>query len=91
MKTGTVEPGPIRLLAMQIAWPSFVMAGVMEALVFAVVDPRSLHWFGQEAIDWSPQAVYTVSFFLFWLVIASACGISRALNTFTNNVRTPPS
>jgi hypothetical protein len=83
-------PGPVRLMAMQIAWPSFIMAGVMEGLVFSVVDPQSLHWFGQQAIDWPPQAIYSVSFFLFWLVIASACGISRALNTFTDDVRICP-
>lgn len=89
---GSVDrsPGRVRLMAMQIAWPSFLMAGVMEGLVFAVVDPQGLHWFGQQAIDWPVQAVYTVSFILFWLVIASACGISRALNTFTNDVRIQP-
>lgn len=73
-------PGPWRLMAMQIAWPSFLMAGVMEALVFSVVDPGSLRWFGASRIDWPVQAVYTVSFFLFWFIIATACGISRSLH-----------
>ncbi len=77
-------------MAMQIAWPSFLMAGVMEALVFSVVDPRGLQWFGQQPIDWPVQAVYTVSFFLFWMVIAVACAISRALHTFTHDVRVGP-
>lgn len=78
--------GPLLLMALQIAWPSFLMAGVMEGLVFSVVDPSSLHWFGQHPIDWPIQAVYTVSFFLFWMVIAVACAVSRALNTFTHDV-----
>ena len=63
------------------------MAGVMEALVFSVVDPQSLHWFGGERIGWAPQAVYTVSFFIFWLVIAISAGVSRALMTFEDDVR----
>jgi hypothetical protein len=86
----TPPVGPVQLMAMQIAWPSFLMAGVMEGMVFSVVDPSALHWFGQQVIDWPVQAVYTVSFFLFWLVIALACGISRALQTFTHDVRVGP-
>lgn len=83
-------PSGLRLMAMQIAWPAFLMAGVLEALVFSVVDPQGLHWFGQQAIDWPVQAVYTVSFFIFWFVIATACGISRALQTFRADVRLGP-
>lgn len=82
-----LEVRPAVRLALQIGWPAFVMAGVTEALVFAVVDPHNLHWFGGEHIDWPVQAVYTVSFFIFWLVIAIACGISRALMTFSDDVR----
>ena len=29
---------------MWIAWPAFLAAGVMEMLVFAVVDPLELQW-----------------------------------------------
>ena len=89
-EAGQSPPGPVWLRAMQIAWPSFLMAGVMEGLVFSVVDPASLNGFGLEAIDWPVQAIYTVSFFIFWLVIAMACGISRALHTFTEDVRFRP-
>lgn len=84
------ELGPVVRMALQIGWPAFVMAGVIEALVFAVVDPNGLHWFGGERIEWPAQAVYTVSFFIFWLVIATACGISRALMTFREDVRIVP-
>ena len=76
------EPGLSRRArdAFTVAWPSFLMAGVLEALVFAVVDPSSLHWFGGEAIDWSAQAIYTVSFFIFWLVLALTGALTRLLN-----------
>jgi len=64
---------------MAVLWPSFLMAGVMEMLVFAFVDPTQLRLFGGSALDWSPTAVYTVAFFLFWGVIASAAGLTGLL------------
>lgn len=63
-----------------ILWPSFLMAGVLEMLVFVVVDPGDLHWFGGEALDWSNQAVYTVTFLIFWAVIATAGALTALLD-----------
>lgn len=60
-------------------WPAFLMAGVLEMLVFAVVDPAEMRWFGGELIGWSPQAVYTVTFLIFWVVIATATGLTALL------------
>ena len=51
---------------MGIAWPSFLAACVLKAVVFAVVDPLELHWSGQEQA-WSRQAVYAGAFFVFEL------------------------
>lgn len=62
-----------------VLWPSFVMAGVLEALVFVVVDPEALTWFGGPPVELSRQAVYTLSFFIFWAVIAAAGGVSAVL------------
>jgi hypothetical protein len=62
-----------------VLWPSFVMAGVLEALVFAVVDPESLTWFGGPPVELSRQAVYSISFLIFWAVIAAAGGVSALL------------
>ncbi len=72
---------PLARLAMTVLWPSFLMAGVLEMLTFAVVDPRSLHWFGGAPIDWPPMAVYTVTFFIFWGVIAAGSALSQLLST----------
>ena len=77
---------PVRM-ALQIIWPAFLMAGVIEALVFSVVDPASLHWFGGEPIDWPVQAVYTAGFFMFWLSTALSAALTRALMTFEDDVR----
>ena len=31
---------------MWISWPAFLVAGLLEMLVFAMVDPQDLHPFG---------------------------------------------
>jgi len=72
---------PLRQRAMLILWPSFVMAGVLEMLTFAVVDPMSLHWFGADPIEWSRSAVYSVTFFIFWLVISMSGAITQLLES----------
>jgi hypothetical protein len=64
---------------LSVLWPAFVMAGVLETLVFTLVDPTSLTWFGGDPIGWSPQAVYTTSFFVFWAVIGAAGALTAML------------
>lgn len=61
---------------MWIAWPAFLVAGLLEILVFALVDPQQLQW-QHQPLEWSRQAVYTVAFFVFW----AAALLSSALTT----------
>lgn len=63
---------------MWIVWPSFLMAGVLEILVFAMVDPQDLHWLGQ-SVQLSRQGVYTVAFFVFWLVTLLSSALTALL------------
>jgi hypothetical protein len=70
---------PLRERVLLVAWPAFLMAGVLEVLVFAVVDPGSLQWFGAEPIGWSRTAVYSVTFLIFWCVIAASGAITQLL------------
>lgn len=63
---------------MWIAWPAFLMAGVLEMLVFAMVDPQDMHWFGQ-SIQLSRQGVYTVTFFVFWVITMLSGGLTTLL------------
>lgn len=72
--------------ALTILWPAFLMAGVLEMLVFVVVDPNELRWFGGEALDWSTQAVYTVTFLIFWGVIAIAGALSALLEASPDEI-----
>ena len=73
---------------MWIAWPAFLVAGVIEMLVFALVDPQSLHWFGQP-LALSRDAVYTLAFFVFWLLtmVSSALTTLLAMSPFEVNRR----
>ena len=63
---------------MTILWPSFLMAGVLEGLVFSVVDPGELR-FGPNPIDASPQAVYTLAFLAFWAVLSTSGALTALL------------
>ncbi len=64
---------------MGIAWPAFLLAAVLEMIVFAVVDPGDLHGLSGQPLGWTRQAVYTVAFFVFWAVTAAASALSVML------------
>lgn len=66
---------------MVVLWPAFLMAGVLEMVVFAFVDPDQLHGFDGQALELSPMAVYTIAFFVFWAVIAVAGAMTELLDT----------
>lgn len=65
--------------AMFILWPSFLMSGVLEMLTFVVVDPTALTLFGETPLGWSRAAVYTVTFFIYWAVIATSGALTALL------------
>jgi hypothetical protein len=75
--------------AMQILWPAFLAAGVLEMLVFAVIDPADLRWFGGAAIGWSARAIYTVTFLMFWAAIATAGAMSALLAVESDELNDP--
>lgn len=58
-----------------VLWPSFLVAAVAELLVFAVIDPSDLHLFGVP-VDAGRMPVYTIGFFFFWLLGASAAALT---------------
>ncbi len=73
---------------MWIVWPAFLVAGLLEMLVFAFVDPQDLHWAGQ-ALPLSNQGLYTVAFFVFWGLTTLACGLTAMLAMTPNEVNHP--
>lgn len=64
---------------MWIAWPAFLVAAVLEMLVFALVDPGDLHWLGQP-LGLSRQAVYTLAFFVFWAMTMASSALTTLLS-----------
>ncbi|HTP71417.1 MAG TPA: hypothetical protein VML58_04295 [Burkholderiaceae bacterium] len=76
-----VEPPqrPLRARVLLILWPSFVMAGVLEMLVFAIIDPVALQWPGADTLQWSRSAMYSVAFLVFWGVIALSTAVTEYL------------
>lgn len=64
---------------MSVAWPAFLAACGMELLVFGMVDPLDMQWFGGSPPPLSRQGVYTVAFFAFWAVSMVACSLTALL------------
>lgn len=69
-----------RQRVMCVVWPAFLVAAVLEMVVFALVDPQDLHWFSGAALDWSREAIYTAAFFFFWAMAAISGGITTLLS-----------
>jgi len=63
---------------MWVLWPAFLVAGCATALVFSLVDPADLRFFGHQ-VEASREAVYTVGFLLAWLF----CALSSGLTLYT--------
>ena len=70
----------MKRLLLCVLWPAFLTAGVLDAMVFAVLDPRELRWFGGAAIGWTPVAVHSVTFLIFWAAIAAAAAMTALLS-----------
>jgi len=70
----------MKRLALCILWPAFLSAGVFDALVFAVLDPHDLRWFGGAHVGWTPVAVYSVTFLIFWAGIAASAAMTALLS-----------
>lgn len=64
---------------MVIAWPAFLAAAVLEMVVFALVDPSSLHWFGSP-LALTREAVYTLGFFVFWGLTMASSALTTLLS-----------
>ncbi len=86
----------LRERLMWIAWPAFMVAAVLEMMVFAVLDPQTLSLFGQQ-VDWPREAIYTITFFIFWgmLMLSSALTLLLArpagsINGFEHRAHLPP-
>jgi hypothetical protein len=76
--------------AAAIAWPAFMVAGVLEIAVFAFVDPGALHALDGSAVAMSPTAVYTLAFFVFWGATCAACLLTLVLERSAEDINAEP-
>ena len=62
-------------LAMQVLWPSFLVAVMAEGVFFSLFEPAQL------TMGLPSTAVYTLGFFLFWTTCALASLFTAAMLT----------
>lgn len=73
-----MKPGPTIELSLSqriiaILWPSFACAIVATGLFFSAFRPQDLIPFDL-VLEYSPVAVYSIGFLLFWLIAALSSG-----------------
>lgn len=61
-----------------ILWPSFLVASIAEAVFFTFFDPGDLIASG-DALDSGRMAVYSLGFFLFWLITGASSALTLML------------
>jgi len=63
--------------AVELLWPSFLVAGLAEFVVFAFIDPAALQLVTGEPL--SRPAGYTITFFAFWSIGALSAWLARVV------------
>lgn len=64
-------------ILMWILWPSFLVACLGEGLLFSLVDPDDLTFFGHQIVL-SNEGVYSIGFFMIW----GLCALSSSLTIY---------
>ena len=64
-------------LLIWILWPSFLVAGLAEGLLFTLLHPQDLLFFGHHP-ELSDEGIYTIGFFVIW----TFCAVSSALTAY---------
>lgn len=62
-----------------VMWPAFLMAGMIEALVFAFVDPQDLQFVS--AMHWSRNATYSIAFLAIWAAVSVSSALTLLLSS----------
>ncbi|BDX21045.1 membrane protein [Polynucleobacter sp. TUM22923] len=60
-----------------ILWPSFLISGIAEGLLFTAFHPQDLLFFGSH-LRISDEGIYTIGFFVIWIF----CATSSALTAY---------
>lgn len=73
----------VRSILMVILWPSFLTACVASGLLFSMIDPAQLVLF-HKPVQLSNLGVYTIGFFVCWLLGAVSSSLTFLLSTDSN-------
>ncbi|VAW76641.1 hypothetical protein MNBD_GAMMA15-70 [hydrothermal vent metagenome] len=66
---------PVIQRIIAVFWPSFLTSGVATGIFFTLFDPLDLiHVAGLPEL--SRMGVYSIGFFMFWLLTASSCALT---------------
>jgi len=68
----------LRPMLMIVLWPAFLMACAATGLFFSLVDPMELIIFDQR-LQIHLTGVYTIGFFMFWLLGILSSGLTALL------------
>ena len=60
-----------------IMWPSFLVSILAEGLLFSIVHPAELLFFGHHP-EISDEGIYTIGFLMIWIF----CAVSSALTAY---------
>ncbi len=75
-------------LVMSVLWPSFLVAILAEGFFFSLFDPNELSLFGSH-VEVTPNAVYTIGFFFFWVFCSLASMLTYYLISVPREQRPP--
>jgi len=73
-------------LLMTILWPSFLMSSVSVGILFSLIDPGVLSIQGN--MELSDVVIYSLAFFIFWILGAATSGITALLMCKCRNQQT---
>lgn len=65
----------MKFKSMLVLWPSFVVAGILNSLFFALFDPLELVVNGEQIFT-SRMVAYSVGFFVCWVFTAVSSGLT---------------
>ena len=65
-------------LLMTVLWPSFLMSCVSVGILFSLIEPEALTIHGN-SIELSDVVIYSIGFFIFWILGAITSGLTALL------------
>jgi hypothetical protein len=69
-------PGiPLTQRIIAVLWPSFLTSGIATGLFFTAFDPHDLIMLTGH-LDISRMGVYSIGFFMFWLLTSGTCALT---------------